>query len=200
MSGRRPTNSSPRAAADHRARAAAARAGLAKYGQSDAGTLVCVSGGAGRRWGCAAGQQRCGRRAGERKKRHAPLVGTARREPEQEQEAALEIARSELRAKEEQLVRNQGELTQREAAFAQTRASLDHALASSQQARESLEQQVTALAAEGLRQREVAAREVARHNALLDDTHAAAERLRQEGAMALAQRELDRPVSLIAPL
>ena len=61
-----------------------------------------------------------------------------------------------------------GDWTERAEAFAQTRASLDHALASSQQAREAREQQVTALAAESLRQREAAPRFYRRKGLSLD--------------------------------
>ena len=119
------------------------------------------------------------------------LWETARKEAEQVQDAVLEKVRNELKAREDELDGKRLELTQREEAFAQTRASLDHALASSQQAREALEHQVTALASEGLRQREAAAKEMARLNALLVDAQGTTERLRQEHAAALATRERD---------
>ena len=119
------------------------------------------------------------------------LWETARREAEQSQEKALVEARDTLRAKETALEGKQVELVQRETAFLETRVSLDQALKSSQQAREALEQQVTALASEGLKQREAAAREVARLNALLVDAQAATERLRQEHAAAQAVRDQD---------
>ena len=119
------------------------------------------------------------------------LWETARREAEQSQEAALAQARDALRAKEKELEAKQLELTQRETAFTQTRASLDQALQSSQQAREALEHQVTALASEGLKQRETSSREVARLNTLLGEAQAAAERQRQEHAAAQAQRDQD---------
>ncbi|MFM9429055.1 chromosome segregation ATPase [Variovorax sp. GrIS 2.14] len=119
------------------------------------------------------------------------LWETARKEAEQVQDAVLEKVRNELKAREDELEGKRLELTQREDAFAQTRASLDHALASSQQAREALEHQVTALASEGLRQREAAAREMARLNALLVDAQGIAERLRQEHSSALAVRDQD---------
>ena len=119
------------------------------------------------------------------------LWETARREAEQVQEAALEKVRDELKAKEAELEAQQLELTQREAAFAAARPSLDHALASSQQAREALEQQVTALASEGLRQREAAAKEVARLGTLLVEAQANTERLRQDHAGALTIRDQD---------
>ncbi|MEB0114250.1 DNA-binding protein [Variovorax sp. RTB1] len=119
------------------------------------------------------------------------LWETARKEAEQVQEVALEKARNELKAREDELEGKRLELTQREDAFAQTRASLDHALASSQQAREALEHQVTALASEGLRQREAAAKEMARLNSLLVDAQAVSERLRDEHSAALAIRDRD---------
>ncbi|MDB5827646.1 MAG: hypothetical protein JWQ73_1866 [Variovorax sp.] len=119
------------------------------------------------------------------------LWETARREAEQSQEAALTAARDALRIKGNALEGKEVELAQRETAFTETRASLDQALASSQQAREALEHQVTALASEGLRQREAAAREVARLNALLVEAQAATERLRQEHAAALVVRDQD---------
>jgi chromosome segregation ATPase len=119
------------------------------------------------------------------------LWETARREAEQSQEAALAEARAALRAKETELDGKQLELGQRETAFTQTRSSLDQALASSQQSREALEHQVTALASDGLRQREAAAKEVARIDALLVDAQAAAERLRQEHAAVQAVRDQD---------
>ncbi|CAN5732179.1 hypothetical protein BH11PSE13_BH11PSE13_40540 [soil metagenome] len=119
------------------------------------------------------------------------LWETARKEAEQVQEVALEKARAELKDRKDELERKLLELVQREEAFAQTRASLDHALASSQQARESLEQQVTALASEGLKQREAAANEMARLNLLLVDAQAVSERLRAEHAAALTIRDQD---------
>ena len=119
------------------------------------------------------------------------LWETARKEAEQVQDVALEKVRNELKAREDELDGKQLELTQREDAFTQTRASLDHALASSQQAREALEHQVTALASEGLRQREAAAKEMARLNSLLVDAQAVSERLRDEHSAALAVREQD---------
>ncbi len=117
------------------------------------------------------------------------LWETARKEAEQVQDAALEKVRNELKAREDELEGKRLELTQREEAFAQTRASLDQALASSQQAREALEHQVTALASEGLKQREAAAKETVRLNALLVDSQGVSERLRQEHASALAVRD-----------
>lgn len=119
------------------------------------------------------------------------LWETARREAEQSQEEALAEARDALRAKEAELEGKQLELAQREKAFTETRSSLDQALASSQQAREALEQQVTALASEGLKQREAAAKEVARLNVLLGEAQAATERLRQDHAAALAVDDQD---------
>jgi hypothetical protein len=119
------------------------------------------------------------------------LWETARKEAEQVQEVALEKARIELKDRKDELERKLIELVQREEAFAQTRACLDHALASSQQARESLEQQVTALASEGLRQREAAAKETARLNALLVEAQAVSERLRVEHTAALTVRDQD---------
>ena len=119
------------------------------------------------------------------------LWETARREAEQSQEAALGQARDALRSKEAELDGKQQELVQREVAFTETRASLDQALASSQQAREALEHQITALASEGLKQRETSSREVARLNALLGEAQAATDRLRPEHAAALAVRDQD---------
>jgi DNA repair exonuclease SbcCD ATPase subunit len=119
------------------------------------------------------------------------LWETARREAEQSQEAALEQAREALSAKEADFEGKKSGFAQREMAFTETRASLDQALASSQQAREALEHQVKALALEGLKQREAAAREVVRLNALLLDAQAAAERLRQEHAVAQGVRDQD---------
>jgi hypothetical protein len=119
------------------------------------------------------------------------LWETARKEAEQVQDAVLEKVRNELKAREEELDGKRLELHRREEAFAQTRASLDHALAFSQQAREALEHQVTALASEGLRQREAAAKEMARLNDLLVNAQAVSERLRDEHSAALAVREQD---------
>ncbi|MEB0059848.1 DNA-binding protein [Variovorax sp. LG9.2] len=119
------------------------------------------------------------------------LWETARREAEQSQEAALAEARDDLKTKAKELDLKEVELAQRETAFTQTRASLDQALASSQQAREALEHQVTALASEGLKQREAGAREVARLNALLVAAQASTDRLRQEHAAAQAMRDQD---------
>lgn len=119
------------------------------------------------------------------------LWETARKEAEQVQDAVLEKVRIELKAREDELDGKRLELTQREDAFAQTRGSLDHALASSQQAREALEHQVTALASEGLKQREAAAEEMVRLNALLVDAQGVSERLRQEHSSVLAVRDQD---------
>jgi chromosome segregation ATPase len=119
------------------------------------------------------------------------LWETARKEAERVQDAAIEKVRNELKARHDELDGKRLELNQREDAFAQTRASLDHALASSQLAREALDHQVTALASEGLRQREAAAKEMARLNALLVDALGISERLRQDHSSALAIRDQD---------
>lgn len=119
------------------------------------------------------------------------LWETARREAEQVQRQEMEAARAELRASEEALHSGQTELAQREAAFEEARASLDTALASSQQAREALERQLAEQAVEAQRLRASTDLEFARLNALLLETEASKERLRQEHAAALAAREKD---------
>ncbi|WP_213956676.1 MULTISPECIES: DNA-binding protein [unclassified Variovorax] len=119
------------------------------------------------------------------------LWETARREADDVQRQELGSARAQLDETANVLAVGQADLAQREAAFEQARASLDAALASSQQARATLERQLAEQTAEAARLRAMSEAEIARLNALLQQSHASKELLRQEHTKALAERDKD---------
>jgi hypothetical protein len=171
-------------APDDRARAPEDRPRLAQYRQPDARALVRVArttagGGANPSPNLAAGNDADGVPVSVRNATRL-LWETARREAEEVQRGELESVRSELQERGNALVEAQSALAQREEAFADARVSLDSALASSQQARETLDQQLKEHALEAHRVRIGLEDDVKRLTALLSQACDAEAVLRAE--------------------
>ena len=119
------------------------------------------------------------------------LWETARREAAEVQRAELGAARAALLEREAGLIEAQHALARREEAFANARVSLDAALASSQQARQTLEQQLKEHALEAHRVRMGLEDEIKRLTALLSQAAASQEQMRREHAELIAVKDQD---------